>query len=187
ALMGELAGGDELQLLHALLIAHLRKRAWPDHAPALFCRLWAEQADHLLNSLDTRWLISAAITFADHGQTERQRRLGQSLNLLFSLMKLYEFERLFSGRDPDRPHGLQGRSRAPLPLGMPSFSLASGGLDINLLAPIWAEAQDEPLMGPLACRLLAALNDDPGTLFARLARMRARAAARRAEADRREP
>lgn len=174
ALAVELAGQSELALLQAVLIACLRKRAWPGHAPALFRRIWAEQAGHLLSTLSPRWLISAAITFADHGESEPQRRLGQSLNLLFSLMKLYEYERLFSGHAPDRPFPLRGRAAAPLPLGMPGFSLDSGGLDINLLAPLWREAQAEPVLGPLACHLLHTLNHDPGTLFRRLGKMRKR-------------
>lgn len=176
----EMEGGSELALLHGLLIACLRKRSWPDHAPALFRRLWAEQRHTLIDQLSGRWLISAAITFADHGETEAQRRLGQSLNLLFSLMKLYEYERLHSGLPPERPYPPGRRSRAALPMGMPGFSLAAGGLDINLLAPIWAEAQAEPLLGPLACHLLDRLNADPGALFRRLGSLKARAARRRA-------
>lgn len=187
ALATELAGGTELQLLHALLISCLRKRAWPEQAPALFRRIWAEQSDILRDSLPTRWLISAAITFADHGADERQRRLGQSLNLLFSLMKLYEFERLHSGLAPDEAFRPGHRAKAPLPLDMPSFSLGSGGLDINLLAPIWAEAREDALLGPLACHLLEALNRDSGTLFRRLGTMRARLDRRRDKAARRNP
>ena len=174
ALARELAGQPELVLLHAVLIACLRKHSWPDHAPALFLRLWSEQPDWLMANLSDRWKISAAITFADHGATEAQRRLGQSLNLLFSLMKLYEAERLYSGRSPDQPFGLGRKAEASLPLGMPGFSLGSGGLDYNLLAPIWAEAQVVPVLGPLARHLLERLNGDPGTLFRRLQAMRAR-------------
>jgi hypothetical protein len=172
ALMVELAGQSDLALLNGLLIAHLRKRPQPGHTAALFQRVWAEQGVVLRAELSTRWLISSVITFADHGVSEPQRRLGQSLNILFSLMKLYEFERLFSGTPPDQPFRGSRRIRPPLPLDMPDFSLASGGLDINLLAPIWAEALHEPVAGPLACHLLERLNADPGTLFRRLALMR---------------
>lgn len=187
SLLGELAGGSELALLHGLLIACLRKRTWPDHAPALFRRLWTEQAEHLLGTLPPRWLISAAITFADHGETEHQRHLGQSLNLLFSLMKLYEFERLYSGLPPTEAYRPGKRAKAPLPLDMPVFSLGTGGLDFNLLAPIWASAQTDDLLGPLACHLLEALNRDPGTLFRRIGEMRARLERRREKAARRDP
>ncbi len=173
ALMTELAGHSELALLNGLLIAHLRKRRQPAHAAALFQRLWAEQGDALRAELSTRWLISSVITFADHGVKESQRRLGQSLNILFSLMKLYEFERLFSGVPPDTAFAPRRGKRPPLPLDMPEFSLATGGLDVNLLAPLWAEALHEPVVGPLACHLLNRLNADSGTLFRRIALMRA--------------
>lgn len=172
ALEQDLAGHSELAVLNALLIAHLRKRSFPDHAPALFCRIWAEQGAALLAELPMRWLISSAITFAAHGPTEADRHVGQSLNILFSLMKLYEFERQFSGVSATEPFKLGQRHKEALPLGMPDFALATGGLDTNLLAPIWQAAQSAPAIGPLACRLLAELNDDPGTLFRRINVMR---------------
>jgi hypothetical protein len=177
----EFAGQSMLFHLHALLVAHLRKRRFPDHAPALFRRLWAEQGDTLRGGLSTRWLISAVITFGDHGATETEQALGREMGMLFSLMKLYEFERLFSGAPPDQPHRFGKRVDAALPMSMEPFSLASGGLDINLLAPLWQRAMDEPVLGPLACDLLHRLNSDPGTIFARLQAMRERKRKRMAD------
>ncbi len=180
----ELAGCSDLALLNGLLIAHLRKRAWPDDAPALFRRLWVEHREALMAELPLRWLISSAITFATHGEDEAERRLGQSLNVLFSLIKLYEFERSFSGSTPEQPFRASRRNRPALPMGLPSFALVAGKLDIEFLAPIWAEAQVTPVLGPLACHLLRLLNDDPGTLFRRITLMRAEAVAlRKARAD----
>ncbi|MGQ0563605.1 MAG: hypothetical protein ACT4OK_00855 [Gemmobacter sp.] len=168
----EFAGRSMLFHLHALLIAHLRKRRFPDQAPALFRRLWTEHPDALRAGLSTRWLISAVITFGEHGATEGERSLGREMGMLFSAMKLYEFERLFSGQAPDQPFRLGRRAGADMPMGMEPFSLATGGLDINLLAPLWQRALDEPVMGPLACDLLHRLNTDHGTVFARLQAMR---------------
>ena len=176
----ELAGFSELAALNALLISHLRKKRFPRHAPRLFRRLWQEEPDHLLQELPARWLISSVITFGDHGWNEGQRRVGLAMNVLFSLMKLYEFERLYSGLPPDRPHPLQRSPATALPLDMPSFSLLSGGLDINLLAQIWDMAQAEPVAGRIACHLLQQLNDDPRSLFRRIGLMRADLRARRA-------
>lgn len=168
----ELAGNNELTLLNSLLIAHLRRHRFPAHAPALFHRIWREQGGYLIKHLSTRWLISSAITFGDHGEDADQRCLGYELSMLFSMIKLYEFERLFSGCAPNEGFGLR-RSKASLPLELPGFSLKSGGLDVNLLAPIWRRAQDVPVLGPLACELLDRLNRDPGTLFRRLSIMKA--------------
>jgi hypothetical protein len=173
----ELRGQSGLALLHGLVVAHLRKREFPTHAPALFNRIWREQSACLLHSLSTRWLISAVITFGDYGTTETERALGREMGMLFSVMKLYEFERLHAGKSPDQPFGLR-RLDAELPLGMTPFSLSSGGLDINLLAPLWQRAQAEPVMGPLACTLLDRLNADPGGLFRRICAMRAKKQAR---------
>ncbi|MES2336082.1 MAG: hypothetical protein V4551_15585 [Pseudomonadota bacterium] len=169
----ELAGQRELAALNAILIAHLRKQRHPAHTPALFRRIWAEAGPALMPELPGRWLISSVITFGDHGETEAQRRVGLSINLLFSLMKLYEFERFHSGVDPTAPFPIRRIRRRRLPLGMPHFNLGTGGLDINLLAPIWAEARTVPVVGPMACLLLQRLNTDPGNLFRRIGLMRA--------------
>jgi hypothetical protein len=168
----ELEQKSELAVLNADLIVHLRRAEFPDHAPALFRRVWAEHGDALMQELPTRWLISSVITFADFGETEAQRRIGLSLNVLFSLMKLYEFERLMSGLGPDELFRRKRKKGSRLPLGMLDFGLDSGGLDYNLLAPIWKGALEEPVVGPLACLLLDRLNDDPANLFRRLQHMR---------------
>lgn len=170
---GEFAGKPALFAVHGLIVAHLRKRRAPKGTASLFRRMWTEQSGVLIEGLPTRWLISAAITFGEHGETEGERTLGRELSVLFSLMKLYEFERLFSGHLPDQAFAPSARRKAPLPMGMQPFSLVSGGLDVNLLAPIWARAEGEPVLGPLALALLDRLNGEPGTLFRRLAAMRA--------------
>ena len=181
ALAADLHGMPELALLHGVLISCLRKRAWPAQAPALFRRIWAEHPAPMLAVLPTRWLISAAITFADHGETASERHLGQSLKVLFSLLKLTEFERLYSGLAPDEPFRLNQKSRADLPMGIEPFSLRDGGLDINLLAPMVQAARGEPVLGPLALALLDRLNADPGTIFRRIALMRDKLEQRRAK------
>lgn len=168
----ELEGKSELAVLNANLIVHLRRATFPDHAPALFRRLWAEQGNVLMQELSTRWLISSVITFGDFGETEAQRRIGLSLNVLFSLMKLYEFERMGSGLGPDELFRQKRKRGSRLPLGMLDFGLDGGGLDYNLLAPIWQAALDDLVVGPLACLLLDRLNADDSTLFRRLQRMR---------------
>ena len=170
----EFIGCSELALLCACLIAVLRKRDWPTRAPLLFNRLWLEQADVLLNELDMRWKVSAITTFGDHGQTELQRRLGQSLSVLMGTMKLYESERLFTGKPPSTAHKRGNRNEAPLPLNMEPYSIRKGGLDVNLLAPLWEDAVREPVMGPLAQDVLERLIEADNTVFARFADMRRR-------------
>jgi hypothetical protein len=88
---------------------------------------------------------------------------------------------MFSGTAPDRAFRLGHHVGADMPMGMEPFSLSTGGLDINLLAPVWQRALAEPVMGPLACDLLDRLNRDPATLFARVSAMRAKKQARLAK------
>ncbi len=175
-LLGELAGQNELAMLHGLLISHLRKHTYPDGAPALFLRLWAEEEAWLLEHLPTRWLISAVITFAEHGQTEADRNLAARMNMLFSLMKIYEAERAFSGRPPHEPFRTQDRDKSPMPMGMKDFSVLQGDLEAHLLAPLWRDAENAPNIGTLARHLLTKLNTDDSTVFRRFATMRERAA-----------
>lgn len=174
-LLGELQGHSELALLHGLLIAHLRKHTYPDTAPALFLRLWQEEEDWLLQTLPSRWLISAVITFAEHGQTETDRNLAARLNMLFSFMKITEAERAFSGLPPQEPFRIKDRNKSPLPMGMKDFSVLKGDLEIHLLAPLWRDAAQAAGCGRLARHLLTLLNQDDGTVFRRFALMRQRA------------
>jgi hypothetical protein len=171
-LSDEFDGLPELMLLHGLLIAHLRRRSAPPHTAALFLRLWAEESDWLLTRLDARWLVSAITTFGDHGATEVQRRVGQSLSLMFGMMKLYETERLYSGAPPDQAFAWAKRPQTPLALQMDAYALGGGGLDVNMLGRMWQDAGTDPVLAPLARHLLELLIADDRTVFRRLRLMR---------------
>ncbi|MBA85441.1 glycosyltransferase family 2 protein [Thalassobius sp. S69A] len=162
--------------LHGLLIANMRRQDQPPQTAALFERLWAQESEFLLENLDTRWLVSAVTTFGDHGQTALRRQLGHSLSVLFGMMKLYETERLYSGRHPDQTFDLKTRSNEKLAMQMDPFSLTSGGLDVNMLGALWQLSEQDPLIRPLAQRLLQLLVQDDRTVFRRLLKMRERRA-----------
>lgn len=170
----ELEGQSALLHLNALLIAHLRKRSQPAHTADLFLRLWTEHPRTLIDRMDLRWKVSSLTTFGDHGKTPAQRSAGLGLSTLFNMMKLYESERLYSGRAAERPFTLDGRSNSPLPLEMDAFSLIDGGLDMNLIGRLWQEADGDPVIRPLAHDMLDRLIDDPRTVFRRLRRLRSR-------------
>ena len=170
----ELTGQNALLHLNGLLIAHLRKRSQPSHTADLFQRLWAEQSDLLLREMDLRWKVSSLATFGDHGKTPAQRAAGLGLATLFGTMKLYESERLFSGRDADRPFTLDGRINGTLPLDMNAYALVDGGLDVNMIGRLWDEADQDDIIRPLAHDILQRLIDDHRTVFRRLHRLRAR-------------
>ncbi|MFW2587278.1 glycosyltransferase family 2 protein [Sagittula sp. SSi028] len=183
AIRQELAGKSELCSLHGLLIAHLRKRHVPEQAAYLFHRIWDEHADHLLEQLDARWLVSAITTFGDHGLNPTQRSTGLALSTLFGAMKLYETERLYSGYPSTEAYSVDTRQKADLPLDMNPYSLVGGGLDVNTFARLWQEAATDAVIAPLAHHLLTELWSDKRALFARLAQMRAEKAAKRAKID----
>ncbi len=168
----EFVGNSELAFLNAQLISNLRKRSQPAHCAALFCRIWAEEAGHLIEVLSLRWQVSSVQTFADHGQTAAQREVGQALKMLFGIMKLYEFERSFSGRTPQEPFGIGKRNKSRLPLDMEPFSLKSGGLDINLITPVWQLAKTDEVIRPLVDHLLGTLISEDSGVLRRLKLMR---------------
>ncbi len=173
-LAAEFENQPELLHLHGLLIAHLRKTEQPPHTAALFIRLWAEEHAFLLEHLDPRWLVSALATFADHGATETQRRIGHAMTVLFGMMKLYESERLYSGFRPDQEFKLKRLVASKLPMNMDRFALMGGGLDVNTLAPLWVSAAEDSVLQPLVHTLLNQLNTDPGSIFRRLQTLKGR-------------
>lgn len=172
AIAEEFVGNTELAYLNAMLISNLRKSDAPEQTAPLFLRIWAEEHEHLIEALDIRWKVSAISTFADHGNTDVQRQVGQAMRMLFGMMKLYEYERLYSGFDPQTPYGFARKIKAKLPLLMDPFSLRWGGLDANILAPVWELAMTDPGIAPLANHLMEELNRDHGGIFRRLKRMK---------------
>lgn len=95
------AGRTELELLHALAISYLRrdtphtKKAW-----AIFRRIWTEQSNFMVTSINARWLISALQTFYDHSDEMRERIAGVVGFLYGNLIKVYETE--YSARQRNR-------------------------------------------------------------------------------------
>lgn len=171
----EFDGQSALLHLHGLLIAHLRRRSQPAQTAPLFERLWAEEAEYLMAHLDARWLVSAATSFGDHGQTDVQRSVGNALSVLFGMMKLYETERLFSGARPDQPHVWGPKSAKSLAMQMDAYAVGGhGGLDVNMLGRLWQDAERDLVLAPLAHRLLDLLIADDRTVFRRLQTMRSR-------------
>ena len=168
----EFEGLPELCFLHGLCIANLRRESFPPEAKTLFLRMWAEEGLFLRRRLTARWLISAVASFADHGETEVQRRVGHTLTVLFGLIKLYETERLYSGTPAHKPFTWRGKAGGGIPLDMAQFSIPAGGLDANMRGRIWRDAETDPVIGPLAHDLIERLVSEDGTVFRRLRRMR---------------
>ena len=182
-------GAPEIHLLHALLIAILRRRDPPPAAPALFFRLWREEGDRLATSLPVRWLISAATTLADIGQTGGQRACGMGLSVLDDMIKLHESERRYSGQPADTPFPRRrGQRIRTIAFDLDPYSLEKGDLDRNLLSRLWKLCEDDATIRPLGIRMLRLVTQDRRTVFARMQELKRRdAARRRAEGQPEEP
>jgi len=173
-LEAEFEGQSSLILLHALVIAVLRRNDPPPAAQHIFMQLWTTQNAFLLANLTNRWILSALTTFADHGDSEIQRRLGNAMTILWGTMKVYEAERSFTGLPLERPHDADGSSRQELGVQMGRYSLHKGDLDRNVLLRLWNDAQKDPIIGPPALKLLDDLNADNRNVFRRMKLLRKR-------------
>ena len=174
-LEAEFAGQSRLLVVHGLIVAMLRRQKPPAEAKTLFQRLWNEQGGYLASELDTRWRVSAATTFAEHGETLDQRSVGMGLYVLFDSMKLHDCERRRSGQPGRTPFPfLPSSKRFPLPLGMRSYSLKNGDLDRNMLARLWRQAEADYTIFPLAQAMIFGILSDQKSIFARIQRLRLR-------------
>lgn len=177
-LADEMNGAPVTHLLNAYLIALLRRDNPPPEAAERFIWLWTVRGTELGKQLSPRWLVSSATTFAEHGATERQRRVGLGLMVLFDLMKLYETERLFSGKSGADWWAVAKHASGPIALDMAQYSMSKGDLDRNMLARLWLDGIEDDVIRPLVTRLLGDLNRDDRTVFRRLMKMRNRLAFR---------
>jgi len=170
-----LAGQSELALLHALTIAILRRRDPPDRARALFLRMWREQGAFLARELPVRWLVSAATTFADHGDTMDQRLGGLGLSMLFDLVTLHDSERRLSGRPNDSGFPrVKGKKRGSMAFDMYAYPLPVGDTDRYMLARLWRYTENDAVLHPLGKRLMHMVMTDPRSIFGRIQRYKKR-------------
>jgi hypothetical protein len=175
ALQKDLAGQSELALLHALLIAILRRRDPPDGVNRLYFRIWREQGAFLAEHLSMRWMISAATTFADHGETTDQRVLGMGLSIAFDMIKIHDSERRLTGQPGRKPFDrTRGWRRTPLAFDLNAYSLKGGDLDRNMLARLWALSEKDPVIKPLAQAMLTRAMQDRRSIFGRMQRIKLR-------------
>ncbi len=183
-LQHSLVGENELFLLHAMLISILRRNDPPQEAADLFFRVWKEQGKALARALPTRWLISAATTFADCGQTMEQRSAGMGLYMLFDLVKLHDSERRVTGQKGDRPfRQTPGTTRQPLAFDMRPYSLARGDLDRNMLARLWKLCESDDTLGALGTHMLQMVMSDQRSIFARVQHYRSKKVKPSGESD----
>ncbi len=148
-------GASELCLHHARLCVKARRGLDPAATIEEFRYLWRTRADHLATSLDSRWLIAAADTFADYG-TPPQRAMGCMISGFFNAFKLTESEWLALGGRPAADALTVAADPEPTPLwdGMESFRIQRGDMLRNLLERMERICADDPALGRIQRTLL---------------------------------
>jgi hypothetical protein len=123
-------GASQLEFLHVCLIVMLRRRIETRKNFTTFHRIWNEEKTFLLKTLNSRWLVSACDTFADHARDKADRTTALAGAILLNTIKIYETERIFRGDYKEKefaPH-----QWLHLFDGMHSFWIGNGDVIFNL-------------------------------------------------------
>lgn len=170
ALRDEFVGQSELAYLHARLIVLLRREYKVKETYAEFLRLWQEQGEFLLDELNTRWLMSAADTFADHAQEPVTRAVAFAVSCLLNTVKMQETERYFLATEDAEPDAeriaiLQER-RVALFDGISGFAVGTDDTLRNMRWRLDEIAKYEPV-GPILKTVFLRLQEHD-TVYKRL-------------------
>lgn len=161
----EFVGQLQLKFVHAVLNVLLRRGIETKIVYGHFHMLWAGHADILLDTLDSRWLISACETICDHSDDPTEASSAILLSLFINSLKLAETERLITSPVKADPTLIKGRT--PLFDGMTAF-MPGGDMPANLLGRLNRTLQPETLVGLIGRELIGrALSAN--TVFARFA------------------
>ena len=132
-------------------------------------QLLVHGGDELLRSFSTRWLVSIADTFADHG-VHPERGNAMVIVVLVSVTRLAETERLYL-RDPSIDQAKQDACVMPgTPLwdGMVGYAIKHGDMPLNMWTRIRALMIETPTLSFIFETVLARLMSND-TLIGRLA------------------
>ncbi|SIQ14796.1 hypothetical protein SAMN05421641_10460 [Paracoccus thiocyanatus] len=169
-LRAEFSGQPELMFHHAKLIVLIRRRVAPQQNYAHFRQLWDAECDFLAETLNIRWLTSAADTFVELDPRPEVRGAGMLASLLANMVKIAETERwLTNSQDqpilPERITELRQRM-VPLFEGMSCFAAGQDDTLYNLywrLKPFFDVRPTGVILHGIYNRL-----QDADTVFARL-------------------
>jgi hypothetical protein len=152
-------------------IIYLRRRIDPNEHLARFRSLLCDGGEDLLGSFSTRWLVSIADTFADHG-SDSERANAMMVVILANVTKLAETERLIL---KDITVDFQQQEKyvtpgAPLWDGMTSYALKQGDMPGNMWTRVRALMSETPTLSFIFETILSRMvaND---TLIGRLAEL----------------
>ncbi len=138
ALMEEFSGQSGLLYYHAKLIVLIRREADLKTNFILFEQLWENEANYLLDHLNSRWLVAAADTFADHSLNAENRAYAIAISCLMNTIKLVETERYlqktWKHKDDEQQYKILSQQRVPLFDGLSAFAV---GTDDSLRNMRW--------------------------------------------------
>jgi len=98
-LKDEFTGESELLYYHAKLIVLIRREVSLKKNVKLFEQLWDQETRFLTKKLNTRWLVAAADTFADHSNVTENQAYALACSCLINTIKLNETERFLQNYD----------------------------------------------------------------------------------------
>lgn len=100
-LRSEFVGQSELNYWVASTIVLIRREVDVENNVAALFEVFTEYGTSLIQSLNTRWLVSCADTFADYHSDPLERSYGLAIGALVNSVKLTETERFVRGiNDP---------------------------------------------------------------------------------------
>ncbi|MDA9319572.1 hypothetical protein N9Q65_01565 [Candidatus Thioglobus sp.] len=129
-LRDEFIDQSELCYTHAKIIVLIRRDFESKKHFAIFENLWKEEKDYLLKHLNTRWLISAADTFADFSDDDSIKSLSVACSCLLNTVKMQESERFITNAhsfidDKEKMTRLDNEERVPLFDGTSVFKIGT--------------------------------------------------------------
>lgn len=125
----EFVGQSELCHYHASLLVFIRRDIEAEKNFALLESLWATFDEFLLESLNTRWLVSVADTYTEYSDNAAERASALAVTVLANTVKLCETEHLITGcegvhSENIKPYNLQA-NRLSLWDGMSAFAVGT--------------------------------------------------------------
>lgn len=154
----EFSGLSSLLLQHAVLVLLIRRLVEPQVNFSRFLKLWETDRDFLLNNLDSRWLVSACDTIADHHYDAHQRALAGAATLFINTIRFYESERLLTNVEnvgPDMSKAADLKNRVGLYDGLTMFAIGQGDAVQNMCCRMERLYDDDTLASALLRELLA--------------------------------
>ena len=115
----EFINQSQLCFTHAKIIVLIRREFKISTYYPLFETLWAKEKKHLLKNLNTRWLIAAADTFADHSKDKSIQASAVACSCLINTLKIQETERYITNTlntqdDAEKINHLKNENRIAL-------------------------------------------------------------------------